>query len=103
MNMLWDQIHTVVAMLLVEEWYETNALVRLRRGTVVALDLGVAALALVVFLGMAILATTKTEEVAAPAPILRLAKRLEAEPALYLLYFWGLLNTMRLCCACSRP
>jgi len=101
--MLWDQIHTVVAMLLVEEWYETNTLFRLRRDTAIALDLGVAALALVVLLGVAILAATKIEEVAAPALILRLAKPLEIEPALYSLYFWSLLNTLRLCCACSRP
>ena len=92
MKKFWDQIHTVVAMLPMEDWYETNALVRLRRGTVVAFDLGVIALALVVLLDMAILAATKTEEVATPALILRLAKQLEAKPALYLLY-----------CACPPP
>jgi len=74
MEKFWHQIHTVVAMLLMEDWYETNALVRLGKGTVIALDLGVASLALVVLLGMAILAATKTEEVATPAPILCLAK-----------------------------
>jgi len=46
-------------MLPMENWYETNALFRLRRGTAIALDLGVAALALVVLLGMAILAATR--------------------------------------------
>ena len=69
----------------------------------IALDLGVAALAFIVLLGMAILAATKTEEVAAPALILRLAKPLDIEPALYSLYFWSLQNTLRLCCVCSRP
>jgi len=54
---------------------------------VIALDLGVAALALIVLLGVNILAATKTEEVAAPASILGLTKQLEAEPALYSLYF----------------
>ena len=53
----------------------------------IALDLGVAALALIVLLGVNILAATKTEEVAAPASILGLTKQLEAEPALYSLYF----------------
>ena len=98
-----DQIHTVVAILSMDDWYETNVLIQLGRGTVIALDLGVAALALVVLIGVTIIAATKTEEVATPALILRLAKQLEVETAPYLLYFWSSLNTLRLCCTCSRP